>query len=87
MNKRIQELAEQAGFPDWWINPPESERNHGESKLMLEKFTELIVEECSSIISVTTSGQLFTDKAYNRGYFDGRSDAASMIIDIFGVEE
>ena len=80
MNNRIKEFMKQAGFD------PEAIQRMG---LMpnAEMFVELIVKECSSIISVTASDQLFTDKAYDRGYFDGRSDAASMIIDIFGVED
>ena len=40
MNKQIEELAEQAGFPEW------SEKTIG---FELEKFAELIVRECADI--------------------------------------
>ena len=40
MNKRIKELAEQAGFPEW------TQKTIG---FELEKFAELIVRECAEI--------------------------------------
>ena len=50
MNERIKELAEQAGFPDWWIKPLEPERQNGESEKMIEKFAELIAADCVNMI-------------------------------------
>lgn len=40
---QIIELALQAGFPQWWINPPEPERQNGETMRMLEQFASLVV--------------------------------------------
>lgn len=39
------ELAKQAGFPDWWIFPPELERQHSEARMMLERFAGLIFNQ------------------------------------------
>ena len=41
MNKRLEELAEEAGFPKW------SDKTIG---FELEKFAKLIIEECCDII-------------------------------------
>lgn len=51
-----------------------------------EKFAELLIDECYKIINVIPGEQVFADKAYNRGYFDGRKDAASMIVDFFELD-
>ena len=44
MNKRIEELAEQAGFSNWVIYP--SKETMSDTPELLEKFAELIVREC-----------------------------------------
>ena len=41
MNKRIEELAEEAGFPKW------SDKTIG---FELEKFADLIIEECANFL-------------------------------------
>lgn len=33
---RAVELAKKCGFPDWWLNPPEPERQNGDAKRMVE---------------------------------------------------
>lgn len=85
MNERIKLHKHQASI---WCdeNIPEqySEETNSYGRAWEDKFAELIIKECFSVISLTASDQLFTDKAYDRGYVDGRNDAASMIMDIFG---
>ena len=44
MNERIQELAEQAGFARW------SWQQRGSQEERLQKFAELIVQECVELI-------------------------------------
>lgn len=39
----IIEIARAAGYPDWWLNPPEPERK-GMTLPMLERFAKLIAE-------------------------------------------
>ena len=38
-------LAREAGFPDWWINPPEPERQDGNALDMLTRLIELAKAE------------------------------------------
>ena len=58
MNKRIEELAEQAGFSNWVIYP--SKETMSDTPELLEKFAELIVRECMS-------------ELYIHGYDDART--------------
>ena len=89
MNERIKLLAEQAKFaidvsndpnspPSWWWGAGHNDR--------FEKFAELIVRECAHVA-------VFKDDGRNvEGYMEiyrlqGRSTAAKMIKEHFGVEE
>ena len=54
MNKRIEELAEQAGFSNWVIYP--SKETMSDTPELLEKFAELIVRECLSIVDDAERG-------------------------------
>jgi hypothetical protein len=82
MNERIKELAEQAGIyklnlsdeTEYWI---------------MEKFAELIVKECVSILmkpeyAMNHPGELAD---YNRGWVNGRLLGIEHIEGYFGVEE
>jgi hypothetical protein len=44
MNERIKELAEQAGFMDYWFS-----ESGDDCERELKKFAELIINECASI--------------------------------------
>lgn len=44
MNERIRELALQAGFSTWVLNP--SKETMSDTPELLKKFAELIVQEC-----------------------------------------
>lgn len=58
------------------------------AELIIKEYSELIIKECSELIQLTLDRSIcpmFTDEAYERGYLDGRNDAASMIMDIFGI--
>ena len=82
MNERIQQLAEQAGIyklnlsdeTEYWI---------------MEKFAELIVKECVSILmkpgyAMNHPGELAD---YNRGWVNGRLLGIEHIEEYFGVEQ
>jgi ADP-heptose:LPS heptosyltransferase len=90
MNERIKELAKQAGAEFWQrlendvvnpeayitFDPPEG----------LEQFAELIVRECMKVAVNKDSG--YIHPANVAGYMAaGRSTAAQMIKEHFGVEE
>jgi hypothetical protein len=90
MNKRIQELAKQAGL-EFTYDPTETPMRvfveaWGED---LEKFAELIVRECVNILEkpeyVMTHPEELTD--YNRGWVNGRLLGIEHIKEQFGVEE
>lgn len=84
MNERIKLLKHQAyRWCDENIPEQYSEETNGYGSMWEDKFAELLIKECYSIIDVTSNVQVFTDKAYDKGYFDGRKDAASMLIDFF----
>ena len=46
-------IAFKAGFPDWWLHPPEPERQNGEVLAMLGRFAALVAaaerEECAKV--------------------------------------
>ena len=44
MNEDLKKFAKQAGFPSWWLNPSEPERQNGEAMKMLEAFAKLVIE-------------------------------------------
>jgi hypothetical protein len=71
MNKRIRELAEDAGYPDYMT--------YGQDKV-LERFAELIVRECARIVTNTDLGDVDGgDSAVLRA-------ASKQIREHFGVE-
>lgn len=85
MNTRIKELAEQAHK---YANTAVKETNLFVLDVFKEKFVELIAKECSELVQMPqNNSQLFTNEAYDRGYLDGRNDAAFMIKQYFGVED
>ena len=81
MNKRIQELAEQAT----------TEEADGFKYFDKEKFAELIVRECLEEMRYTVldTQELRRDRStdYQVGWEDGMFDAGEMIKQHFGVEE
>ena len=77
MNERIRELAHEAGLPTY---------NPEGVPTKLEKFAELIVRECMKVAVNKDSG--YIHPANIAGYMAaGRSTAAQMIKEHFGVEE
>ena len=74
MNKRIKELAEQAGFSFKYKTAPD-ELNPGHTRQDLEKFAELIVRECIDIIDEEGSHE------------GGSIRSMKKIREHFGVEE
>ena len=78
MNERIRELAEQAGleFDDDLVLEPEA--IYYTTQKDLEKFAELIIEECVEICLV--------HRVRNNDYNEGRTQCASDIKEHFGVE-
>ena len=77
MNERIKELWEQCKTPDWHQDNPTYDH---------EKFAELIVRECMKVAVFKDSGTISTAEV--AGWMAaGRSTAAKMIKEHFGVEE
>jgi hypothetical protein len=80
MNERIKELAREAGFKvDWQhvdVQAIKMER--------FEKFTQLIVKECATIIDDIPSSP---QGSWSDGYYEGCRDSAKQIKQHFGVEE
>ena len=84
MNKRIRELAEQAGFIDRGTN------HTAYMNFDHEKFAELIAAECISIVDeqkecLHEEQQYWHDRDY--GYEMAVNDASKGIKQFFGVEE
>ena len=84
MNERIKLLAEQAGlrFTQLMSNPMVPIVDGRETDL--EKFAELIVRECATIINDIPSAP---QGSWSDGYYEGCTDSAKQIKQHFGVEE
>ena len=80
MNERIRELAEQAGFYVAMFDPGNKDN------AMIEKFAELIVQECAGVI---VEEMKKTPQVHNYWgpFWDGLDSAQKMITKHFGVEE
>jgi hypothetical protein len=82
MNERIAKLANESGFD---VDKTGTFGNYSEMH-RLEKFAELIVQECMKVAVNKDSG--YMHPANVAGYMAaGRSTAAQMIKEHFGVEE
>ena len=78
MNKRIQELAEQAGIVFWEISGDVDWRQANRENL--EKFAELIVRECSAICIEVSNINRIGDTVYEGDV------CSAKIKENFGVE-
>ena len=86
MNERIKELAEQAGislsqkdYSYYWVESAED----------IEKFAELIVQECAQLILDKKMGDLGDNpgvKEWEEGYNEAVHDCYYLIRKHFGVE-
>lgn len=88
MNERIQALAEQAGYNPVWSTKADKEEHFD-----LEKFAELIVRECASLMESEKDYYSKPGSYESREYYermaakeDAFDDAAHMIKSHFGVE-
>ena len=84
MNERIKELAGETldhAMPQTWCSVSPDELNR-----ILEKFAELIVRECVKVAVFKDSGTVATTDVAGH-MAAGRSIAAQMIKEHFGVEE
>ena len=82
MNKRLKQLAEQAGMTDDKFGMYFANDKHNEDGVDLEKFAELIVAECVSVIQEELdSGQ------YSQPVHTGFRVSKNLIKEHFGVEE
>lgn len=84
MNERIRELAEQAGMGPWGVG------NDDNVSEIVEKFAELLIKECISIVEeqkecLCEEQQYWSDHDY--GYEMAVNDASMGIKQFFGVEE
>jgi hypothetical protein len=71
MNERIKLLAEQAGIPSLWTVGTDKQGNP-----ILEKFAELIIEECAKLAEY---------QGYNQAF--GLGGLRTKLHEHFGVEE
>jgi hypothetical protein len=85
MNKRIQELAEQAGLLPREIGPVVETRHMKKKEQDLEKFAELIVRDCLSIARLQRNNMQFL--ASNPPQSAAAYDIERNIMNHFGVEE
>lgn len=87
MNERIKELAEQAGCA-WWEG--RAMRDMTRCQCELEKFAELIVEECINRAAgcslVVDSNKVIADE-FELGYIKGVSKVVSQLKLHFGIKE
>ena len=87
MNEQIRQFAEQAGleFDDGLVL--ESEPIYYTSQKDLEKFAELIVRECVSVINTEAAAEHEDDNEIERAWKMGTEFAVYQIKQHFGVEE
>lgn len=92
MNKRIQELRNQASSYAHRLHPEEDSygRPVNPDKFQQDrdtKFAELIVQECIAHIEEDRFYKVnLSETAYNAGYVDGMDHAESILKEHFGVE-
>ena len=86
MNERIRELAKQAGI----VIPKDSEYNGHIYRNAIEKFAQLIVDECASLYThddvMAPVGQSAWGEAYQDGWIEGTKAYRETILEHFGVE-
>ena len=86
MNERIRELAKQAGI----VIPKDSEYNGHIYRNAIEKFAQLIVDECASLYThddvMAPVGQSAYGEAYQDGWIEGTKAYRETILEHFGVE-
>ena len=83
MNDRIKQLADEAAKFSAILALPTGESG---DKLFVEKFAQLIVQECVSVIN-TEAGEREDDDEYERAWKMGTEFAVYQIKQHFGVEE
>ena len=86
MNERIRELVKQAGI----VIPKDSEYNGHIYRNAIEKFAQLIVDECASLYThddvMAPVGQSAYGEAYQDGWIEGTKAYRETILEHFGVE-
>ena len=86
MNEQIRELAKQAGI----VIPKDSEYNGHIYRNAIEKFAQLIVDECVSLYThddvMAPVGQSAYGEAYQDGWIEGTKAYRETILEHFGVE-
>ena len=94
MNERIRELAISSGIYDCLCDPYDSHNTgdaHGSVIDDLEKFAELIIEQCTDLYNhddvMAPVGQSAWGEAYQEGWIEGTRIYRKTIIEHFGVEE
>ena len=72
MNKRILELAEEAGAETWSRSPMRAVTGLAFTDENLEKFAELIIQECIDLVNKEqrNMSQLLSNPLQNGGIFD-----------------
>jgi 6-pyruvoyl-tetrahydropterin synthase len=85
MKELVQELAEHC---DFYIGNEHSDKpREVQQVLFMEKFAELIIQECAEVIEKRAPGQMGTKgEGWTNGYDDGLMTGAFIIKRHFGVE-
>jgi hypothetical protein len=87
MNKRLKQLAAQAGMTDDKFGMFFAKDGHNEDGVDLEKFAELIVRECIGCCDGNGEYKNHTDTEFGQGVAAGIKIAKAQIQIHFGVEE
>jgi len=85
MNKRIRQLAEQAGLLPREIGPVVETRHMKKKEQDLEKFAELIVKECARLCEHESNDDEYDQ--YDMGQSVKAESIKTAIKEHFGVEE
>jgi hypothetical protein len=78
MDTRIYELAAQSGFSSWELSP--SKETMSDTPEKIEKFAELIVQECISLMEKERANYANTSPYQDREYYE-RMDAKENAFD------
>jgi hypothetical protein len=80
MNDRLKELAKQSGI---WFEDTKEIRTHSVSTTTLERFAEMIIQECSEVATHT----ILTGSGVNPTTFTGTVTTVQRIKEHFGIKK
>ena len=87
MNERMKQLAEQAGMTEDKFGMFFAKDQHNEDGVDLEKFAELIVQECAKTSRKYVDKSIYSSEYEDCGLDCMSGDLEQHILEHFGVEE